>query len=96
MKFYVIVLSYLFFYIFRLLDKSLDGIIYIVMCFFCRIVEVLGCFMFVIVSFVIIVNLFFDNVVIVFVSIYSLLLECRYNYVKIDVLVCNYFEFFNR
>lgn len=96
MKFYDIVLSYSFFHIFRLLDKSPDGTTYIVMCFLCRTVEALGCSMFVTASFAIIANVFPDNVATVFVSMYSPSLECRYNHVKIDVSVCNHFESFNR
>lgn len=71
MKFYDIVLSYSFFHIFRLLDKSPDGTTYIVMCFLCRTVEALGCSMFVTASFAIIANVFPDNVATVFVSIYT-------------------------
>lgn len=56
------------FLFFRVLDRCPDGIVYIVMCFCCRIVEALGCSAYVTALFAITASVFPDNVSTVFVS----------------------------
>ncbi|XP_048742491.2 MFS-type transporter SLC18B1-like [Ostrea edulis] len=48
--------------LFGVLDKSPDGITYIVMCFLCRTIEAFGCAMLITASFAIVANVFPDNV----------------------------------